>query len=106
MEPETQSTLAMSSGEAIDLEAVARVSRGVLDGAVFALAMPRHEEWNGCLLLHAHGFRPHGMGLVAEVDDPFWWRLVQQGASSFSSFTPHDRPHRRPYRLGGRSNFL
>lgn len=41
--------------------------------------MPRQEEWNSCLLLHAHGFRPEGTELVAEIDDPFWWRLVQQG---------------------------
>jgi hypothetical protein len=41
--------------------------------------MPRQEPWNSCLLIHAHGFRPEGGPLVSEIDDTFWFRLVQQG---------------------------
>ncbi len=74
-------SLSTSTGSLITLDDVAVVHRGVIDGATFAVAVPRDvTERNGqCLLIHAHGFRPVGTPPFAEVDDPFWVRLVQMG---------------------------
>jgi len=78
----TWSTLATEDDEVIDFEAIATLHLGVVEGAVFALAMPRLVPWNSCLLIYAHGFRAPETPLHAEVDDPFWWRLVKQGSPS------------------------
>ncbi len=59
------------------LEDVATVHRGSIDGAVFCVAVPKAAD-SSCLLIYCHGFRPEGTPLFAEIDDPFWLRLVQQ----------------------------
>ena len=52
---------------------------GLIDGAPFQVALPA--EPNGNLLLHAHGYRPAGETLLAELDleDTAHRRLVDQG---------------------------
>lgn len=64
-------------------EDVATIHRGVIDGAVFVVGVPKATEdgpaWNQCLLLHAHGFRAADAPLVADLDDKFWLRLIQLG---------------------------
>lgn len=76
----TRSSLATEGDDVIDLDAIATVHNATVQGAVVVVAMPK-EGWSGCLLIHAHGFRAEGTHLHAEVDDPFWWRLIQQGAN-------------------------
>ena len=60
------------------LDEIAKVHRGVIDGAHFCVASPLSGE-NNCLLIHCHGFRPENTEPFAEIDDSFWLRLVQQG---------------------------
>ncbi|HYC69702.1 MAG TPA: alpha/beta hydrolase [Opitutaceae bacterium] len=47
--------------------AAPRVERGELGGALYAVAVP--EQWNGRLLLIAHGFRPLDQPLHAELHE-------------------------------------
>lgn len=74
---ETNTLLTTSTGALIDLESIATVHRGCIEGANFVVAEPR--EKGHCLLIHCHGFRPEGTPPFAEMDDLFWLRLVQQG---------------------------
>jgi hypothetical protein len=60
------------------LEDIATVHRGAIDDAVFCVAVPKESD-SSCLLIYCHGFRPEGTPLFANIDDPFWLRLVQQG---------------------------
>lgn len=62
----------------LDLESIATIHRGSIDGAVFCCAVPKESDAS-CLLIYCHGFRPEGTPLFAEIDDPFWIRLVSQG---------------------------
>lgn len=64
--------------DAFRLEDIATLHRGVINGALFCVAVP-NEGARDCLLIHAHGFRPEGQPQYAEVEDRFWHRLVQQG---------------------------
>ena len=61
------------------LEDIATMHRGVIDGAVFCVAVPKVVDSSSCLLIYCHGFRPEGTPAFAEIDDVFWLRLVQQG---------------------------
>jgi len=56
-----------------------RIERGELDGAAFALARPA--QWNGRVLLLAHGFRPEDRPLVADlsIEHAAYRRLLDAG---------------------------
>lgn len=60
--------------------AAPRVERTTLEGALAAVARPE-VPWNGGVLLLAHGFRPEGAPLLAELDlnDGFHRGLLAQG---------------------------
>ena len=55
------------------------LDKGEIEKALFTLAVP--EKWNGNLLLFAHGCRPVGIPLQAdlEVEDLFYKSLINQG---------------------------
>lgn len=56
-----------------------RIESGSLDGAAYALAIPA--DWNGKLLVEAHGLRPPDAPLVAEIQPrtPFNRDLLARG---------------------------
>lgn len=64
---------------AVAARAEIKVERGTIAGAHFALALP--EQWNGRLLLLAHGFRPDDQPLHAELheDAPPHATLLAEG---------------------------
>lgn len=88
---EPQNPLMMSNGSLMDIEQIATIHRGTIEGANFTVAVPKDTQ-SHCLLIHCHGFRPEGM--FAEVDDLFWARLVQNG------WTVAVTSYRRPGLIG------
>jgi len=51
-----------------------------IEGAQIAVAVPKI-QWNRCLLLYAHGYRPEGTKLQADLDptEEAWKQLIQRG---------------------------
>lgn len=85
-EPDATTFAPMQATES-DLVAMASTSRwaGVLDGAAYRIEVPA--QWNGTLVMFAHGYR--GEGLELTVSNPSPRRhLIQQGyAWAASSYT-------------------
>lgn len=80
----TFAAMAAATGDTVDMSTTSRYA-GVLDGAAYYIEVP--PNWNGKLVMYAHGFRGNGAALT--VSPPSIRRhLIQQGyawaASSYS----------------------
>ena len=81
----TFAAMAADAGDVVDMSTTSRWA-GVLDGAAYRIEVP--ENWNGKLVMYAHGYR--GTGASLTVSNPSIRRhLIQNGyawaASSYSS---------------------
>ncbi len=80
----TFAALPAAAGDAVDMNTTSRWA-GVLEGAAYRIEVPAN--WNGELVMYAHGYAGEGLELRA-VDSAMRRHLVQQGyawaASSFS----------------------
>jgi hypothetical protein len=74
----TSLSLTTSTGSTLQLEDIATVHRGVIEGAVFTVAVPKTDEAvrAQCCLIYCHGFRPENTPAFAEIDDLFWCVVV------------------------------
>ena len=56
-----------------------QISRGTIEGANFAVAQPAN--WQGKLLIFAHGYRPESAALSAKIDitSPHYSQLLEEG---------------------------
>lgn len=56
-----------------------QISRGTIEGANFAIAKPAN--WQGKLLIFAHGYRPESVALSAKIDtgSPHYSQLLEEG---------------------------
>ena len=80
----TFSAMAAAPGDGVDMATTTRLA-GVLGGAAYRVEIP--VNWNGRLVMWAHGFRGEGPNLTVD-NPPFRRHLIQQGyawaASSYS----------------------
>ena len=75
---------AAAAGDQVDMSTTSRW-QGVLNGALYKVEVPAN--WNGQLVMYAHGFRGNGNGLTVDAPSIRRW-LIQNGyawaASSYS----------------------